>query len=306
MSILRIENLTVNVNGGRTVLRNFNLNIDKGEVHVLLGPNGTGKSTLIYTILGYPDFKIISGKIFFKGKDITNLPTEERIMLGIGVLFQHPPKIKGVKLKKIVNVCGERLQKMMELGNTTEKASLIQGCLDLDDQTKKLAEKMNFPLEFLDRDVNVGFSGGEVKRSEIMQMMALKPDFMMFDEPDSGVDIENVELLGEVMRELLQRDEIPKHQKRSGLIITHLAYILQFIGKIDRAHVLINGRIVCSGDPEVIIGAIMKDGFNECSICALTNGEKDCNEVAEKKQENNKYKNTMYGLGLKNNKKESE
>ncbi|MCP4761241.1 MAG: ABC transporter ATP-binding protein [archaeon] len=281
MSILRIENLTVSVENGsngsrRKILNNFSLNIDPGEVHVLLGPNGTGKSTLIYTLLGYPGFKIESGTMIFKGKDIAEMPTNERVMLGMGVLFQHPPKISGVKLRKLVTVCGERRQKLIELGNDSSKELFIDGCDDLDDQTIELANKMKFPLEFLERDVNVGFSGGEVKRSEIMQMMALKPDFMMFDEPDSGVDIENVELIGGVMRDLLQRDLTPKYQTRSGLIITHLAYILQFLGKLDRAHVLIDGKIVCSGNPETIIDAIMKYGFDECQLCARMEEDGQC------------------------------
>lgn len=284
MSILRVENLTVTVEDGREILKDFSLNIDRGEVHVLLGPNGTGKSTLIYTILGYPGFKIESGKIFFKGKDITNMPTHERVLMGIGVLFQHPPKVHGVKLKRIVGVCGERRQKMLALqGDDSEGDALIAGCKTLDDQTLQLAAKMKIPPNFLERDVNVGFSGGEVKRSEIIQMMALRPDFMMFDEPDSGVDVENVELIGSVMRDLLQRDELPVNQTRAGLIITHLGYILQFLGRLDRAHVLINGKIVCSGNPDTIIDAIMKFGFDECQICASMQGKppSTCNKADE-------------------------
>jgi Fe-S cluster assembly ATP-binding protein len=273
-SILRIENLSVRIkgseqyNGNRNILENFSLNIDPGEVHVLLGPNGTGKSTLIYTILGYPGFNIESGKIYFKGKDITNLSINERISLGIGVLFQHPPKVPGVKLKRLVNVCGEERRNQIQTGYNTTEEILDEGCIDINDQTKKLAQRLNIPLEFLERDVNVGFSGGEVKRSEILQMMATRPDFMIFDEPDSGVDIENVELMGKIMRELLQRDAPPKKQKKAGLIITHLAYILQFLGKLDRAHVLIDGKIVCSGNPETILDSIIKFGFDECEICA--------------------------------------
>lgn len=269
-SVLRIEDLTVQINGPngskKNILKDFSLNIDPGEVHVLLGPNGAGKSTLIYVILGYPEFEITQGHIYFKGKDITDLPVNERVSMGLGILFQHPPKVPGVKLKKLVNICGERRVNQI----------LDDGCEDIDAQTAKIAEILNIPEEFLQRDVNVGFSGGEVKKSEIMQMMALKPDFMIFDEPDSGVDIENVELMGRVMRELLQRDETPKNQNRSGLIITHLAYILQFLGKLDRAHVLIDGKIICSGNPETIIDAIMNYGFDECEICASAKGDESC------------------------------
>ncbi|MHA1727828.1 MAG: ABC transporter ATP-binding protein [Promethearchaeota archaeon] len=272
MSILRIENLTVSVENGsngskKEILKNFSLNIEQGEVHVLLGPNGSGKSTLIYTLLGYPGFNIESGKIIFKGRELNGIPTHKRIMMGMGVLFQHPPKISGVKLKKILNICGKQKELLIKNGIIPLEDPLMEGCKDIDEQTIRLAEKMRFPLNFLDRDVNIGFSGGEVKRSEIMQMMALKPDFMLFDEPDSGVDVENVELIGKVMRELLQRDLVPKNQTRSGLIITHLAYILKFLGKLDRAHVLLNGSIICSGNPEIIMDTIMKFGFDECELC---------------------------------------
>jgi len=277
-SILRIENLTVTVNGGKRILNNLNLNIDYGETHVLLGPNGSGKSTLIYTILGYPGYNIENGHIYFKGKDITNLPVEERVLMGLGVLFQHPPKVQGVKLKKIVNICGERLQKMIEMGTIDLKEPLIKGCIDLDDQTKKLAELMKFPIEFLERDTNVGFSGGEIKRSELMQIMALRPDLIILDEPDSGVDIENIELIGKIIKELLQIEAKPINRIKAGLIITHITHILQYIGKIDRAHVLINGRIACSGSPDIIIPSIMKYGFDECQICVLTRGDSECGE----------------------------
>jgi Fe-S cluster assembly ATP-binding protein len=268
LKMLRIENLTVSVNhgNGRTVLRDFDLNIEEGETHVLLGPNGSGKSTLIYTILGYPSYKIEKGKIFFKGKNITDLKTHERVELGIGTLFQHAPKVPGVKLKNLMNVCGEKREVIIKNGSGTSSV-LEEGCQDLDEQTIKIAKDLNFPLEFLERDVNVGFSGGEIKRSEIMQMIALKPDFMLIDEPDSGVDVENLVLIGRVLRKLLQRDEIPSKKKRSGLIITHLGYILQYLGNLDRAHILLDGRIICSGIPDQIINSVKNYGFDECKIC---------------------------------------
>ncbi|MHA1777007.1 MAG: ABC transporter ATP-binding protein [Promethearchaeia archaeon] len=254
MSWLRIEKLAVEVRG-KLILKDFNLNIEKGEVHVLLGPNGAGKTTLIKTILGFKNYKVVNGHIFFKDKDITNLPTNERIQMGIGVLFQHPPAINGLKLSKLLTVCSEKR------GNNTE-------CTDeLSSDIQQLATRLKFSPEYINRDVNLGFSGGEVKRSEILQMMVLKPDLLLFDEPDSGVDVENVELIAKIMRELLDRDKIPSKQGKSGLIITHLGYILKFLGHITRAHIMMDGTITCSGDPALIINSIMKNGFEACREC---------------------------------------
>ena len=260
-NILRIENLTVKV-GDKIILKDFSLNIDKGEVHVLLGPNGAGKTTLIKSILGYKNYKVVSGKIYFKGEDITDLTIDERVKKGIGVLFQHPPEINGVKLRKLLNTCEQKHNK----STSTEEGNGV--CTDgFDEKIDKLATRLNFNEEYLNRDVNVGFSGGEVKRSEILQMMILEPEFLCFDEPDSGVDVENVELIAEIMRELLDRNKIPSKQEKAGLIITHLGYILKFLGHITRAHIIIDGQIHCSGDPSVIMNSVMKNGFEGCKSC---------------------------------------
>jgi Fe-S cluster assembly ATP-binding protein len=258
--MLRIEHLTVQVEDV-VILKNFSLNISPGEVHVLLGPNGAGKTTLIKALLGFKNYKILEGKIYFKNEDITELPTNQRIQRGIGVLFQNPPAINGVKLYKLLNVCGQA----RNIIDKNEK----NACDDeLSSELRDLGHRMKFSEKFLNRDVNVGFSGGEVKRSEIMQMMVMKPDLLLFDEPDSGVDVENVELIATVMRELLDRDKIPSQQTKAGLIITHLGYILKFLGHITRAHVMMNGSIACSGDPDQIIRVIMKNGFDACKNCA--------------------------------------
>jgi len=263
-TFLGIENLTVKV-GDNVILKKFFLNINKGEVHVLLGPNGAGKTTLIKTILGFRRCKVLEGKIIFKDIDITDLPPNERVKLGIGVLFQRPPEINGVKLSKLLNVCGHT-QNSIENGGKTVQYDL-QCSDDLNPDLQELANRLHFSQQYLNRDVNVGFSGGEVKRSEILQMMALKPDLLLFDEPDSGVDVENVELIAKIMRELLDRDKIPSLQEKSGLIITHLGYILKFLGHITRAHILFDGAISCSGDPTRIIASVMKNGFEGCRQC---------------------------------------
>ena len=247
--LLEIENLAVEVDGKR-VLKDINLSIAEGETHVLLGPNGAGKSTLFLTILGFPQYNVVQGSIKFKGQDITGLTTAERVQLGIGVSFQSPPSIRGVSVRDLLKI--ESDQDIKE---------------DLNPRMAELAKQLKFSDEFLDRDVNYGFSGGEVKRSEILQLLAQMPDFTMFDEPDSGVDIENVELLASEIGTLLDKDKPQRSRKRSGLLITHLGYILNFVSA-DKAHVLMNGVISCSGNPNEILEDIRKNGFNGCVECA--------------------------------------
>jgi len=247
--LLEITDLAVEVSG-KKVLKDIDLYIDQGETHVLLGPNGSGKSTLFMTILGFPKYKVTNGEILFKGEDITNLNTTERVKRGVGVSFQNPPAIRGVKL-------GDLLK--MESGQDTGDEKLSPAMMDL-------AYKMKLDENFLERDVNLGFSGGEVKRSEILQLLAQKPDFIMFDEPDSGVDIENVELLAEEINILLDKKKKPGLRKKSGLLITHLGYILNFVNA-DTANVLMDGRIACSGSPSEIIEDIRKEGFKGCVEC---------------------------------------
>ena len=247
--LLEIENLAVEV-GGKRVLKDINLSIAEGETHVLLGPNGAGKSTLFLTILGFPQYNVVNGTIKFKGHDITNLTTAERVQLGIGVSFQTPPSIRGVSVRDLLKI--ESHQDMDE---------------ELNPRMKELATQLKFSDEFLDRDVNFGFSGGEVKRSEILQLLAQMPDFTMFDEPDSGVDIENVELLASEIGTLLDKDKPQGSRVRSGLLITHLGYILNFVSA-DKAHVLMDGKISCSGNPTEILEDIRKNGFNGCVECA--------------------------------------
>ena len=247
--LLEIENLAVEV-GEKRVLKDINLSIAEGETHVLLGPNGAGKSTLFLTILGFPQYNVVNGTIKFKGQEITDLTTAERVKLGIGVSFQTPPSIRGVSVRDLLKI--ESHQDIDE---------------ELNPRMKELATQLKFSDEFLDRDVNFGFSGGEVKRSEILQLLAQMPDFTMFDEPDSGVDIENVELIASEIGTLLDKDKPQRSRVRSGLLITHLGYILNFVSA-DKAHVLMDGRISCSGNPTEILEDIRKNGFNGCVECA--------------------------------------
>ncbi|MEM3616229.1 MAG: ATP-binding cassette domain-containing protein, partial [Candidatus Methanomethylicia archaeon] len=177
--MLEIEDLHVEV-GGKLILKGVNLRINPAEVHVLLGPNGSGKTTLISTIIGDPRFKVVKGGIRFKGVDIIGMPIQDRVKMGIGIAFQMPPKIKGVKL-------GELLR---EISSRFKGESIVND----------LAEKLNM-LDFLDRELNVGFSGGELKRCEVLQVLVQSPDLAIFDEPDSGVDVENLSLIANAIND---------------------------------------------------------------------------------------------------------
>ncbi|MEM1583670.1 MAG: Fe-S cluster assembly ATPase SufC [Nitrososphaerota archaeon] len=223
---------------GRHVLRDVNLEIGEREIHVLFGPNGSGKSSLVMTIIGHPSYKIISGKIFFKGIDITDKPIEERINLGIGVAFQNPPKIHGVRLKELLNVIAN---------NKAKNPKMVE-----------YLEKLKIPNDILSRSLNVGFSGGEIKKTEILQVLAADPEFIILDEPDSGVDVENLEIIGRALSEALIN--------KSALIITHHGHILKYL-KPTKSHVMINGTIVCEGDPEQMFEQIMKKGYGWCERC---------------------------------------
>jgi Fe-S cluster assembly ATP-binding protein len=208
------------------------------------------------TLLGFPSYKVTRGRITFKGVDITEFPTNERVKLGMGMSFQHPPEIRGVKLGDMVNIAQGRKEE------------------EIDEDVIALAKRLNISVDFLNRDVNLGFSGGEVKRSEILQLLAQAPDFIMFDEPDSGVDVENIELIGKIMSELLDRNKMPSKRDKSGLIITHSGSIMRHI-KADRAHVMLEGRIACSGMPDEITKNVMETGFERCVELCARNKEVD-------------------------------
>lgn len=240
--MLKIDNLTVTVDG-KQILDNVNLNIGKGELHALFGPNGSGKTSLLLTIMGAPKYHVVSGKILFKGKDITSLPMDERVRLGIGIAFQNPPVIRGVKLRDMVNICARS-----------------SNC-----NVEELAKRLNLSA-FLDRDINLGFSGGEAKRSELLQLAALQPDFIMLDEPDSGVDLVNITLVGEAISDVLERTKNCTIRDTSGLIITHTGHILNYVNA-DHGHVMTDGTIHCSGKPDGLLKMIKERGYEECARC---------------------------------------
>jgi len=240
--MLDISDLHVEVDGTE-VLHDINLHIGWGETHVLMGPNGSGKSTLLKTIMGFGGYTITSGSIIFKGQDITRMPIHERAHLGIGMMFQNPPAISGLKLGKLLTA--------------------VSGLKE--DEIEALARSVNMG-QFLSRDINVGFSGGEIKRSEVLQLKVQQPDFLMLDEPESGVDLENMDLMGREIATLLEKDVRIVNRRRSGLIITHTGYILDYVDA-DQGHVIIEGQIRCHGNPREILRLVKEKGYGECLRC---------------------------------------
>jgi len=242
--MLSIRQLTVEVEG-RKLLHNIGLEIKSGETHVLFGPNGSGKSTFLMAIMGFPRYQITKGNIIFKGRDITMLPLDERARLGIGMSFQRPPVVRGVKTRDMVAAC------LKGQGN--------------EESISQLAEKSDL-ADFLDREINYGFSGGEIKRSEMMQLLAQNPAMALLDEPESGVDLVNIALIGQLINKLLEKDHRIRDRKHAGLIITHTGHILDYVNA-RTGYVMLDGRIICEGDPHEILATIKEKGYEECAKC---------------------------------------
>jgi len=240
--MLDIKDLHVNV-GDREVLHGINLHIDAGETHVLMGPNGSGKTTLLMTLMGFSGYKITKGTITFNGEDVTAMHSDERAKRGIGMLFQRPPTISGLKLGKLLTAI------------SPDKAADIPA----------LAQSVHMG-GFLERDINKGFSGGEIKRSEVLQLMIQNPDFVMLDEPESGVDLENISLIGNAIGTLLEKDKRIVKREKSGLVITHTGFILDYLDA-DKGHVMCDGMIKCHGNPREILKDIKQRGYKECLEC---------------------------------------
>jgi len=251
--MLLVEDLQVEL-AGKIILQHIDLEIKPGETHVLFGPNGSGKTSLLMTLMGYPQYQVVAGKIVFKGVDITYAPIDERAHLGIGMSYQRPPTIHGLKTRQLVQICART-----EVDVTS------------------LAQRVNFE-GFLDRDVNAGFSGGEIKRSELLQLSAQNPDLMLFDEPESGVDLENIALVGNTIAALLQKNgvkdksksrlQLKQERTKMGLIITHTGHILDYVA-VDKGQVLYNGVLSCSTNPREILRCIAEIGYEECVRCTI-------------------------------------
>ena len=243
--ILRIQGLEVQVaEEDLPILKGVDLEISAGEIHAIMGPNGSGKSTLAKALAGHPGYEVTSGSVEFRGEDLLELETDERSRAGVFLAFQYPVEIPGVSIANFLR--------------TAVQAHLPEGEeLDIFDYSDQLTERMSMldmDVAFAERHVNDGFSGGEKKRNEILQMAMLKPKLALMDETDSGLDIDALKIVAEGVNKLKAEDP-----EMSVLLITHYQRLLDYI-KPDHVHVMVDGRIVQSGGPEVAL-ELEADGY---------------------------------------------
>ncbi len=239
-SLLKIENLSASIEDGE-ILKNVNLEIGKSETHVLLGPNGAGKSTLGNSIMGNPVYTITEGKIIFEGEDITGLSADKRAKKGMFMSFQNPLEVPGLSLESFIrNAIRQQSGKPIKL-------------MQFKKQLEETMELLEIDSSYANRALNVGFSGGEKKKAEILQMLMLSPKFCILDETDSGLDVDAVRIVGKGIQ------EYQKNTEGSLLIITHNAKILESL-RVDYTHIIVKGKIVATGGPE-LIEEVNKNGF---------------------------------------------
>ncbi len=230
-NLIEIKNLHVTVED-KEILKGLNLSIQKGEVHVLMGPNGAGKSTLVNTIMGHPKYNVTSGKICLEGKDITHAKTDERARRGLFLSFQSPEEIPGVSVENFLRT---------SYGAITQKPVKI---FAFKKELENTMAELQMNKSYAERALNVGFSGGEKKKNEILQMLMLQPKLAILDETDSGLDVDAVKIVSKGVEKY-------KNDENGLLIITHSTRILEFVD-VSQVHILVNGRIVHTGDRSLI------------------------------------------------------
>lgn len=240
-SLLKIKNLHVTVEG-KEILKGVSLNLEAGKIHALMGPNGSGKSTLAYAIVGHPKYKVKKGEIIFEGKNITKAKPDIRAKMGIFLSWQNPKSIPGISMSNFLRTAYKEVR---------------QADIRVFDFHKKMTSKMktlNIPLSFMERSVNEGFSGGEKKKSEILQAMILEPKVVIMDETDSGLDVDALKIVAKSVKQLLTPNT-------TILLITHHCRILHYL-QPDIVQVMKAGKIVAKGDSK-LAKEIEKKGFGK-------------------------------------------
>lgn len=240
MKILEVKDLYVNVEG-KEILRGINLDVFEGKVHVIMGPNGAGKSTLTNTIMAHPKYEVVNGDIFFRGENINELKADERAKLGIFMSFQNPEEVAGVSVSNFIRAS--------RMSITGEKESVIEFQRELEEKMEGLSMDKSYSQRYL----NVGFSGGEKKKAEILQMAMLNPSLVMLDETDSGLDIDAVRIVSENIEKF-------RNENKAIIIITHHREILSRINP-DFVHVLMDGKIIKTSDASLIT-KIQQEGYS--------------------------------------------
>ncbi len=238
MSQLEIKNLHVGIDG-KEIVKGLNLTINPGEIHAIMGPNGTGKSTLSYALMGHPLYEVTEGEVWFKGQNILELEPDERSRLGLFLAFQYPVAIPGVT---VANFLRSAINARRRAENPEDKGIPIP---EFRKMLKSKMEMLKMDQAFAGRYLNDGFSGGEKKRAEILQMAALQPSIAILDETDSGLDIDALRIVSDGVNALMSND-------MGVLVITHYQRLLNYI-KPHFVHVMMNGRIVESGGPDLAL-----------------------------------------------------
>lgn len=238
--LLNVEKLDVRVEE-KDILRGLSLKVNRGETHVIMGPNGAGKSTFGNALMGNPQYEVTGGKVEFDGSDLLELPVNERAKAGIFMSFQNPLEVPGISLSNFIrNALEQRTGKRIRLW-------------DFRKEMKKALKVLHMDQSYADRDLNVGFSGGEKKKAEILQLLMLKPSLAILDETDSGLDVDAVRTVSRGI------EEYQKDKDSALIIITHNAAILSSL-HVDATHILIDGKIVESGDAS-LVDEINENGF---------------------------------------------
>ena len=243
--MLEIRNLRAGT-GSIEILHGLNLRVKAGEVHAIMGPNGSGKSTLAYVLAGHPNYKITSGEVIFQGEDIRDVLPENRAKAGLFLSFQHPPEISGVRLNEFLRAGSNAIRSSKGL----EELDVLK----FERILKKKMSQLNVSPDLAKRSVNEGFSGGERKRNEILQMAILEPRLAVLDEPDSGLDVDAVRQVAEGINQLRSPD-------RAILLITHYQRILKYVVP-DVVHVLIDGLLVKTGGKDLAM-EVEADGYDK-------------------------------------------
>ncbi len=231
---LIVEDLSVAVDSKR-ILDDISLRVDSGELLVIMGPNGSGKTSLALTIMGHPSYRVLKGRIIIDGEDVTDKPPDYRALKGLFLLFQNPVEIPGVNLKSLLRAA---------LNKRMGKTDLTEPVPGLEEKLVAEAKMLGLSEEHLERDINVGFSGGEKKRSELLQAKILRPRYVIMDEPDSGLDVDGVRMVADIIRELISTGN-------AVVLITHYPRVLEYV-EPSRVVVIHKGRIVATGGRELV------------------------------------------------------